>query len=142
VALATKLDFDPNWPFFSDQRIERVLVVPDSTPENDLKPFQPLARIFKFDQSKPVQPQIIGYLKNLGCRNLLIEGGGGIMFPWVEQDLIDEWNVTVCPRVIGGVNAPTMVEGNGFDAAHIRNYRLARCSSRSGEVFLKYKRKQ
>lgn len=140
VVLATKIDFDPSWPFFTSPFIERVLVVPDTTPESALKAFQPLAHIFRYDHKQPVPQQILGYLKKLGCRNLLIEGGGGTMFPWVADDLIDEWNVTVCPRVIGGENAPTMVEGEGFDAAHIRGYRLAKAFRRGNEVFLKYRR--
>jgi riboflavin biosynthesis pyrimidine reductase len=54
---------------------------------------------------------------------------------------VDEWNVTVSPIIIGGVDAPTMVEGEGFDAKHIRTYRLAKCLRRRGQVFLQYRRK-
>jgi len=140
VVIATKIDFEPSWPFFTEPRIERVLVVPSTTSETALKPFQSLAHIFHYDPSRDVPTQILQYLSKLKCSNLLIEGGGGVLFPWVEKDLVNEWNVTIVPRVIGGEDAPTMVEGKGFDAAHVKNYRLAKCRRHHNEVFLQYRR--
>jgi 5-amino-6-(5-phosphoribosylamino)uracil reductase len=138
VVLARTVDFDPSWPFFRNETIERVLVVPQGTSETSLKPFQSLAHIFRYEQGDDFPEQIIEYLKKLGCRNLLIEGGGNIMFPWVERDLIGEWNITITPNVMGGETAPTMVEGTGFDVASIKRYRLRRHKRRGNELFLKY----
>ncbi len=140
VVLARTVDFDPAWPFFNDEQIERVLVVPESTSEASLKPFQSLGHIFRYAEGPDFPEQIIGYLQKLGCRNLLIEGGGGIIFPWVERDLIDEWNITLVPTIIGGENAPTMVEGEGFDVAHIKRFKLKKCTRRGSELFLNYVR--
>lgn len=140
VVIARQIDFEPTWPFFSDPHIERVLVVPDSTSESKLKPFQTLCHIFKYNDGPDFPEQIIGYLQKLGCKSLLLEGGGNIMFPWVERDLIDEWNITVVPAIMGGEKAPTMVEGEGFDVAHIKRYKLKSCKRRRNEIFLKYVR--
>ena len=140
VVLATKIDFDPSWPFFSSPHIERVLVVPEKTSDTSLKPFRSLAHIFKYENRDDYPEQIVAYLRGLGCKSLLLEGGGGIMFPWAERNLIDEWNVTISPVIIGGESAPTMVEGEGFDVMHIRSYRIRKCFRRAGQVFLQYQR--
>lgn len=140
VVLARNIDFDPSWDFFKDSRVERVLVVPETTSDGALKPFQPLAHIFRYKDRPDYPEQIIKYLKKLGCRNLLLEGGGGIMFPWAQCDLIDEWNITIVPKIIGGETAPTMVEGEGFDVEHIKHYNLKSAKKRGNELFLKYVR--
>jgi riboflavin biosynthesis pyrimidine reductase len=141
VVIANNVDFDPAWPFFADKKVTRILVVPESVPESELGPFRTTCQIFKYDPSDSWPKQVIACLKRMKCRNLLLEGGGGVMFPWVESDLIDEWNVTLVPKVIGGTTAPTMVEGDGFDAAHIKTYRLKSSKRQGDEVFLKYVRR-
>lgn len=141
VVLTRHPDFNLSWPFFRDPEIERVLVVPASTPEAKLKRFRSCALILKYREGRSLPEQVIAFLEKLGCKRLLLEGGGSIMFPWVERDLIDTWNVTLSPKIIGGENAPTMVEGKGFDLRHIRYYRLAKIQRRDGELFLTYTRK-
>ncbi|MBI3544749.1 MAG: dihydrofolate reductase family protein [Deltaproteobacteria bacterium] len=138
VVLARHVDFEPSWPYFSDPHVERVIVVPEGTSEASLKPFHTLAHVFKYKKGPDFPEQIIGYLQKLECRNLLIEGGGGVLFPWAERNLVDEWNITVVPKIIGGESAPTMVEGEGFDAAHIKHYKLRKSFRRGDEVFLRY----
>jgi 5-amino-6-(5-phosphoribosylamino)uracil reductase len=141
VVVARKLDFDPSWPFFREEAVERVLVVPAGTPDHATKPFHSLAHILKYSGKADDYPtQLIPFLAKLGCRNLLIEGGGGILFPWVESDLVDEWNITLVPKIIGGEAAPTMVEGEGFDASRIKTYRLRKVRRRGDELFLRYVR--
>lgn len=141
VVLATQIDFSPSWPFFKSVDVQRVLVVPSKTPESKLKAFRPLAQVFKYDERKNMPRQLITFLKKLGCANALLEGGGGILFPWAQADLVDEWNVTISPKVIGGVDAPTMVEGEGFDAKHIKYYVLKTMKRSGSELFLQYVRK-
>lgn len=141
VVIARNIDFDPSWPFFADQQVERVVIVPSSTPESALKPFHSLAHIFKYEQREDFPEQIIQFLSKLGCKSLLLEGGGNIMFPWAERDLIDEWNITIVPAIMGGETAPTMVEGEGFTVDQIKRYRLKKHFRRQNEIFLKYVRR-
>ncbi|MEW6056369.1 MAG: dihydrofolate reductase family protein [Bdellovibrionota bacterium] len=139
VVLTTNPDFDLKWDFFKAP-IERVFIAPRSVPEKSFRRFGSLAKILRYNETPDYPKQIIGFLKSLGCKNALLEGGGGIMFPWVENDLIDEWNVTISPKVIGGKDAPTMVEGEGFDASRIRSYRLMKCQRKGNDVFLVYRK--
>jgi 2,5-diamino-6-(ribosylamino)-4(3H)-pyrimidinone 5'-phosphate reductase len=56
-------------------------------------------------------------LKGRGVHRLLVEGGGELNWAFLEQDLIDELHVTIAPRLLGGRDAPTLLEGQGLDMA-------------------------
>lgn len=47
--------------------------------------------------------------------SLLIEGGGTINAAFLENKLIDKAVIYIAPKLIGGKNAPTFMEGTGFD---------------------------
>lgn len=54
-------------------------------------------------------------LHKRGIRSLLLEGGGNLNWGMLSQDLIDEVRVAISPTLVGGRNAITLVEGEGFD---------------------------
>jgi 2,5-diamino-6-(ribosylamino)-4(3H)-pyrimidinone 5'-phosphate reductase len=45
---------------------------------------------------------------------LMVEGGGELIFSLFEADLVDELSVFVGPQIIGGRDAPTLADGDGF----------------------------
>ena len=45
---------------------------------------------------------------------LLVEGGGEVVASFVGAGLVDELSVYVAPVVVGGRDAPTLVDGEGF----------------------------
>jgi len=49
-----------------------------------------------------------------GIERLLVEGGGELIFSLFGADLVDELSVFVGPSVIGGRQAPTLADGDGF----------------------------
>jgi 2,5-diamino-6-(ribosylamino)-4(3H)-pyrimidinone 5'-phosphate reductase len=49
-----------------------------------------------------------------GIEQLMVEGGGELIFSLFESDLVDELSVFVGPRIIGGRDAPTLADGDGF----------------------------
>ncbi|GAB3690327.1 2,5-diamino-6-(ribosylamino)-4(3H)-pyrimidinone 5'-phosphate reductase [Salinarchaeum chitinilyticum] len=49
-----------------------------------------------------------------GIDSVMIEGGGELLFSCFEADLVDELSVFVGPTVIGGRDAPTLADGEGF----------------------------
>jgi 2,5-diamino-6-(ribosylamino)-4(3H)-pyrimidinone 5'-phosphate reductase len=44
----------------------------------------------------------------------MIEGGGELIFSLFEAGLVDRLSVFVGPTVIGGRDAPTLADGEGF----------------------------
>ncbi len=53
-------------------------------------------------------------LEESGIESLLVEGGGELIFSLFEADLVDELTVYVGNLVIGGRDAPTLADGEGF----------------------------
>ncbi|MEA5386550.1 2,5-diamino-6-(ribosylamino)-4(3H)-pyrimidinone 5'-phosphate reductase [Haloarculaceae archaeon H-GB11] len=49
-----------------------------------------------------------------GIDRLMVEGGGELIFSLFEEGLVDELSVFVGPKVIGGRDAPTLADGDGF----------------------------
>lgn len=142
VVLASRLEFDWNWPFFREQGIERFLFLPKSSfkkltvrQRNDCERF---FRVFTFQSLKTCAQEIIETLKRHGMRNLLLEGGGGTLFPFVQAGLIDEWNITLTPKIVGGASSPTLVDGEGFSASEIPSFKLKRLEQYGSELFLQY----
>jgi 2,5-diamino-6-(ribosylamino)-4(3H)-pyrimidinone 5'-phosphate reductase len=52
-------------------------------------------------------------LKALGIRKVLLEGGGTLNWSMLSNGLVDEISVAITPRIIGGINATSLVEGKG-----------------------------
>jgi len=48
-------------------------------------------------------------------KTILVEGGGTINWEFIKQNIFDELIVTLSPILIGGNNAISFVEGQGFD---------------------------
>lgn len=53
-------------------------------------------------------------LESRGIERLMVEGGGELIFSLLEAGLVDELSVFVGPKVIGGREAPTLADGEGF----------------------------
>jgi 2,5-diamino-6-(ribosylamino)-4(3H)-pyrimidinone 5'-phosphate reductase len=56
----------------------------------------------------------IGLLGKKGIKNILVEGGGELIFGLIEEDIVDELTVYISPIIIGGRDAPTLADGRGF----------------------------
>jgi len=82
-------------------------------------------------------------LASTNIKSVLVEGGGEVNWSLIKEGLLDELIVTVAPVILGGREAKTLVEGEGFgsikDALRLSLVRVKK-DKRSGEVILHYKR--
>ena len=82
-------------------------------------------------------------LSNLGIKSILLEGGGNLNWSFIKQDLIDEMRITVAPWIIGGKDATSLVEGEGFDKMEQgRKFKLLKVYKRNNYVNLSYIRRR
>lgn len=87
------------------------------------------------------EPTVAWALEELaarGCRRVLVEGGGDLIFQCLASGRLDEMFITVCPLIVGGAKAPTPADGAGFDADHLQRLRLRDARHVGDEVFLHY----
>ncbi|MCL7417356.1 MAG: 2,5-diamino-6-(ribosylamino)-4(3H)-pyrimidinone 5'-phosphate reductase [Halalkalicoccus sp.] len=59
-------------------------------------------------------PDALSALESCGIERLMVEGGGELIFSLFEGGLVDELSVFVGPLLIGGRDAPTLADGEGF----------------------------
>jgi 2,5-diamino-6-(ribosylamino)-4(3H)-pyrimidinone 5'-phosphate reductase len=55
------------------------------------------------------------YLKRMGFKNILAEGGGELNWSLLNLGVVDELIVTISPKLVGGRSATTLVEGDGYE---------------------------
>ena len=53
-------------------------------------------------------------LESRGIDRIMVEGGGELIFSLFKADLVEELVVYVGPTIIGGRDAPTLADGDGF----------------------------
>ena len=75
---------------------------------------------------------------NYQVKSLLIEGGGEINASVFQAGIVNEVYITVCPKVAGGRDVPTAVEGNGFVLSDLVDLELISHRIVDSEVFLHY----
>jgi diaminohydroxyphosphoribosylaminopyrimidine deaminase/5-amino-6-(5-phosphoribosylamino)uracil reductase len=59
--------------------------------------------------------EVVQILGEKSISSLLIEGGGTINAAFLENQLIDKAVIYIAPKLIGGKNAPTFMEGTGIE---------------------------
>ena len=80
-------------------------------------------------------------LHDLGIKSLLLEGGGTLNWSFFENDLVDEIRLTIAPWVVGGKNAISLVDGEGFSRMfEATKFDLIKVQERNNYVILNYKR--
>jgi len=57
---------------------------------------------------------LLSSLHAMGIRTLLVEGGGTLIWGLFRAGLVDRLTCYVGNRVIGGISAPTLADGEGF----------------------------
>lgn len=84
----------------------------------------------------------LGKISAMGLKRLAVLGGGEIVAAMLAADLIDELWLTVCPLLLGGNNAPTPVDGEGFTELIAPRLELLSAKVVAAEVFLHYRRQR
>ncbi len=98
-----------------------------------------LTEVFVVGENKVDFEKMIEILAERGVRRVMVEGGATLNFEMIKADVIDEIHVTVSPVVIGGGDAPTLVDGEGFTPDGIRDLELISCEQRGSSILVKYR---
>lgn len=132
---------DPRWPFFKSSKIRRILFVTEGIEKSTLMRFSRSSEVVLLKKPGPKHPvarQILTHLKAQNLTRILVEGGGGVMWDFASQNLIDEYHVTLTPKIVGGATAPSLVDGQGFKPSEVLNLKLRQCTVLGDEIFLTY----
>ena len=80
--------------------------------------------------------------KDYAVQRLVCEGGATLFRSLLQADLVDEINLTFCPRVFGGIDAPTLTGIAGEFLPVTREYHLEHFEIVGEECFARYRVKK
>lgn len=90
-------------------------------------------------QNKIDIKKLLQILQKQNIMTILLEGGGTINWEFIHKGLVDELIVTITPYVVGGKDATTLVEGDGFSKiANSPKLKLQSITRQKNEIVLHY----
>ncbi|MFD1645508.1 2,5-diamino-6-(ribosylamino)-4(3H)-pyrimidinone 5'-phosphate reductase [Haloarchaeobius litoreus] len=98
-----------------DDAATTYVLVAEAAPEGRREAFASAGAEVVVAGSDRVDPSAgLDALADRGIDRLLVEGGGELIFSLFEAGLVDELTVYVGATVVGGRDAPTLADGEGF----------------------------
>jgi 2,5-diamino-6-(ribosylamino)-4(3H)-pyrimidinone 5'-phosphate reductase len=85
--------------------------------------------------------QLMPILFSKGIKKILLEGGGNLNWSFIKNNLIDEIRLTIGPWMVGGKDAVSLVEGDGYAKMdESPKFYLSNVKTNNNYVTLKYKK--
>ena len=139
VVISRSLDLPRDIPFFTRQRVPRLIVTTNQKEQAARERFGDMADILAAGECTIDPAAVFDELAGRGLRRVLALGGGRLNFALLQARLVDELLLTISPRVFGGGSAPTVADGEGFDLRRAPALELIACEPVGDEVFLRYR---
>ncbi len=122
------------------KHVRTIIVVSKKAPKKNL------ARLDKYPleilvagQNQVNIKKLLNLLYKKKIKTILLEGGGTVNWDFVRQGMVDELIVTVTPYLVGGKDAITLVEGDGFsDITNSAKLKLQKVMRQNDEIVLYY----
>ena len=138
VLVTASLDLDPASRSLQDPDQGGLIIATiEDVAQEKLAPFGGI-EIWKIGRGRVDLPRLLSRLKARGIERLLGEGGGELNWDLVRNDLVDEIYVTLAPTLLGGRDAPTLLEGEGFSLDRRVRLRLLDVTREDDELYCRY----
>jgi 2,5-diamino-6-(ribosylamino)-4(3H)-pyrimidinone 5'-phosphate reductase len=93
---------------------KRIIVVSRAAPADRVRALAEKAEIITAGEREVDLREMASELKKLGIDRLMVEGGATLNYAMVSNRLVDEMSVFVGNLIIGGRDAPTLMDGPGI----------------------------
>ena len=139
VVLSRALDLPRTSRFFSSNETQRIVFTTSRAPKARVSRFSKIAEVVVLP-GRDVDPRrVMENLRRRGLKRVLLEGGGEVHFSFAQAGLVGDLYVTVTPRLIGGKQAPSLLDGEGFLWKDHVQLRLVSWYRVGEEIFLHYR---
>jgi 2,5-diamino-6-(ribosylamino)-4(3H)-pyrimidinone 5'-phosphate reductase len=140
VVVTSSAALDPDSRFFRTGAASgRIVATVEDAPDERIDKLEAVAEVWKIGRGSVDLRALLVRLRARGVERLLVEGGGELNWGFVRDDLLDELYLTIAPAILGGRDAPTPCEGEGFAMAGQRRLTLLDAEVVDGEIFCRYK---
>ena len=85
-----------------------------NAPQNKLDELARKVHVIIVGETRVDLKELLSNLNRRGVKRLMVEGGGTLNFSLLNLGLVDEIYTYISNIVIGGANAPTLADGEGF----------------------------
>ncbi|MDI6654637.1 MAG: 2,5-diamino-6-(ribosylamino)-4(3H)-pyrimidinone 5'-phosphate reductase [Candidatus Hydrothermarchaeota archaeon] len=92
-----------------------IIAVSKKAKQSKIKKIRENAEVLICGEKKVDLKRLLKLLYKRGITSILLEGGGTLNWSMLKEGFVDEVRVAIAPRIVGGRNAITLVEGEGFN---------------------------
>ena len=114
VTISESLDLPVNSHIFDTSHAKTIVVVSSNTPlEKTHKLEEKGVEIIRAERDSTgiILVDVFRKLCSKGIMNIVVEGGGKLIWGFIEKKLVDEIYLTIAPILIGGKDSPTWLDG-------------------------------
>ncbi len=124
----------------TSNKVETIIVISKKISKRNLQKLQNSpVEIITLGENKVNVKLLVKKLKQRKIKTILLEGGGTLNWEFIKNDLVDEFFITVTPFILGGKDAISLVQGEGFDKIiKSPKLRLKRIKRLGNELVLQY----
>ena len=135
-------DLPPERRFFSDDGFEAIIYLSSTAPDSVRRELESRGRpVVGVPEGNEAVAALAHMKRELGASRVLVEGGATLNGELISRGLVDEYFLTLAPRITGGDSAHPAVQWPGeTTASKIKQLQLVHATpSVGGELFLRYR---
>ncbi|VVB90420.1 2,5-diamino-6-ribosylamino-4(3H)-pyrimidinone 5'-phosphate reductase [uncultured archaeon] len=117
---------------------KRIIAVSESAPAERVKLLSKIADVIPVGEKNVDLRKLLAWLKASGINRLMVEGGATLNWGLISGGLVDEIYTFVGNIIIGGKDAPTLVDGEGCIGEFCR-LELVSCERLEEGVLIRWK---
>ena len=97
-----------------DESAKTIIAVSRRAPKNRVAKLKKRSQIIVAGDRLVNLRELLEKLYEMGIRKVLLEGGSTLNWSMLKENLVDELRISVCPVILGGEKAKSLVGGEGF----------------------------
>jgi 2,5-diamino-6-(ribosylamino)-4(3H)-pyrimidinone 5'-phosphate reductase len=125
--------------FFEKGNAKKIIFTTRRSPKSKIKKLENVCSVYVLGKQRVDLKRTLTKLYELGIKSVIAEGGGELIFSLLKDDLVDEINLKIGDLILGGRNAPTLVDGDGFSKKTMKQVKLINIERKKSYLMLKYK---
>jgi 2,5-diamino-6-(ribosylamino)-4(3H)-pyrimidinone 5'-phosphate reductase len=139
VVISSANDIKTSGDFFDKGDGEKIVFTTTKTSTEKIDELKKKASVYVIGEEKVDIEKAMDILHKEGVRQLLVEGGGELIFSLLEKDLIDEIRLKIGNIIIGGRSTATLVDGDGFDILKTKKVEFQSVIQEQNHIIVKAK---
>lgn len=143
IVISGSGQLDPRWPIFAQSEGAPVIIFSTLRMPNEVKEALKGCATLHLAPGKINFREVLQTLRSqYNVRRVVCEGGPTLLKSLLQEQLVNELNLTFCPRIFGGLEAPTLTSIPGEFLPQSIELHLEAVETIEGEAFLRYRVKR